>query len=115
MKKILLRTAIVMGFACSCLHALAQRGQGMAKASKLANDVQTAMPNARLSDDQKSKLQADIDGVNAAMKAREQGQRMDRDKLMAMIDEMRKIVDSGAFAKDDQAGLDKEFDDLKRR
>jgi len=115
MKRKLLRTAIVVGLATSGLYAGAQRGQQTAKATKLVNDVQAAMSNAQLSDDQKSKLQGDIDGFNAAMKAMEQGQRPDRSKIISIIDDMRNIVDSGAFATEDQTALDKEFDDVKQR
>ena len=114
MKKILLRTAIVIGLATSCLYAGAQRGQGGAKMAKLVNDVQAAMPNAQLSEDQRSKLQADIDGFNAAINAVEQGQRPDRNKIMATFEDMRKIVDGGAFAKEDQTAIDKEFDDVNK-
>jgi hypothetical protein len=73
------------------------------------------MPRAKLSDDQKSRLQSDIDGINAAFQARQQGQSVDRDKLMATIDDIHQIVDSGAFTEDDQKNLDKEFSSISSR
>jgi hypothetical protein len=88
------------------LQAQRQRGQGI---RLLVQDVQSAMSRATLSDDQKNKLQADIDGLNAAFQARQQVQPLDRDKISAMVDDMHQIVDSGAFKEDDQKKLDKEF------
>jgi hypothetical protein len=86
-----------------------QRGQAI---RQLIQDVQSAMPRAKLSDDQKGKLQSDIDGINAAFQARQQGQSVDRDKLMAMIDDIHQVVDSGAFTEDDQKKLDTEFNSM---
>ncbi len=94
------------------LHAQRQRGQAV---RQLVQDVQSAMPRAKLSDDQKSKLQSDIDGINAAFQARQQGQSIDRDKLTAMVDDMHQIVDSGAFTADDQKKLDQEFSSFSSR
>jgi hypothetical protein len=93
------------------LQAQRQRGQGQAVRT-LVQDVQSAMPRATLSDDQKAKLQGDIDGINTAFQARQQGQPVDHDKISAMIDDMHQIVDSGAFKEDDQAKLDKEFNSV---
>jgi len=93
------------------LHAQRQRGQGQA-VRQLVQDVQSAMPRATLSDDQKAKLQGDIDGVNAAFQARQQGQPVDREKISAMVEDMHQVVDGGAFKEDDQQKLDKEFNAL---
>jgi hypothetical protein len=88
------------------LQAQRQKGQGV---RLLVQDVQSAMSRGTLSDEQKNKLQGDIDGINAAFQARQQGQPLDRDKISAMVDDMHQIVDSGAFKEDDQKKLDKEF------
>jgi hypothetical protein len=111
MKRNLLKLVCVLCIAGECLSAGAQRQQGQA-IRQLVQDVQAAAPRASLSDDQKTKLQGDIDGVNAAFQARQQGQSIDRDKLMAMIDDMHQIIDSGAFRQDDQKKLDKEFNSV---
>jgi hypothetical protein len=93
------------------LQAQRQRGQGQA-VRQLVQDVQSAMSRATPSDDQKTKLQGDIDTINAAFQARQQGQSIDRDKISATIDDMRQIVDSGGFKEDDQQKLDKEFSSI---
>jgi hypothetical protein len=93
------------------LQAQRQRGQGQA-VRQLVQDVQSAMSRATLNDDQKTKLQGDIDGINAAFQARQQGQSIDRDKISAMIDDMHQIVDSSAFKEDDQKKLDQEFNSI---
>jgi hypothetical protein len=93
------------------LQAQRQRGQGQA-VRQLVQDVQSAMSRATLSDDQKNKLQGDIDGLNAAFQARQQGQSMDRDKILATIDDMHQIVDSSGFKEDDQKKLDQEFNSI---
>jgi hypothetical protein len=85
------------------------RNKGGQAVRQLVQDVQAAMPRATLSDDQKSKLQSDIDVIDAAFQTRQQGQPVDRDKISAMVDDMRKIVDGGAFKEDDENKLDKEF------
>jgi septal ring factor EnvC (AmiA/AmiB activator) len=97
-----------MGVAFS---AQAQRQHGQA-IRQIVQDVQSAVSRATLSDDQKSKLQSDIDGLNAAFQARQQGQSVDRDKMSAMIEDMHQIVDSGAFKEDERKKLDKEFDSI---
>jgi hypothetical protein len=91
------------------LQAQRQRGQGI---RVLVQDVQSAMSRATLSDDQKNKLQGDIDTINAAFQARQQGQSIDRDKISAAVEDMHQIVDSGAFKEDDQNKLDKEFNSI---
>ena len=91
------------------VHAQRQRGQAI---RQLVQNVQSAMPRAKLSDNQKSELQSDIDGINAAFQAREQGQSVDRGKLMATIDDIHQVVDSGAFTEDDQKKLDTEFSSI---
>jgi hypothetical protein len=91
------------------LQAQRQRGQAV---RLLVQEVQSAVSRATLSDDQKTKLQGDIDGINAAFQARQQGQSVDRDKIFAMVDDMHQIVDSGAFKEDDQKKLDQEFTSL---
>jgi hypothetical protein len=93
------------------LQAQRQRGQGQA-VRQLVQDVQAAMSRATLSDDQKTKLQGDIDGINAAFQARQQGQSVDREKISAMVEDMHQVVDGGAFKEDDQQKLDKEFNTL---
>lgn len=67
------------------------------------------MPCAKLSDDQKSKLQSDIEGINEAFQARQQGQSVDRNKITTSLNDIHQIVDSGAFTQDDQQRLDKEL------
>jgi hypothetical protein len=111
MKRNLLKLACVLCVAGECLSAGAQRQPGQA-IRQLVQDVQAATPHATLNDDQKAKLQGDIDGVNATFQARQQGQSIDRDKLMATIDDMHQIVDSGAFKEDDKKKLDKEFNSV---
>jgi hypothetical protein len=93
------------------LQAQRQRGQGQA-VRQLVQDVQSAMSRATLNDDQKTKLQGDIDGINAAFQARQQGQSVDREKISAMVEDMHQVVDGGAFKEDDQQKLDKEFNSL---
>jgi septal ring factor EnvC (AmiA/AmiB activator) len=108
--------AAVLLLLCGCLPAHAQRGQGATKMAQLITDIQNVMPNATLSDDQKTKLQADIDSVKKQLQdMQENGTRPDRDKFMAAVTDMRTIVDSGAFKSEDQQALDKEFDSVNRR
>jgi hypothetical protein len=111
MKRNLLKLACILCIAGECLSAGAQRQRGQS-VRQLVQDVQAATPRATLSDDQRTKLQSDIDGINAAFQARQQGQSIDRDKLMVAIDDMHQIVDSGAFKEDDQKKLDKEFNSV---
>jgi hypothetical protein len=113
MKNQLVRFALLLCIVSGSffLQAQRQRGQGQA-VRQLVQDVQSAMSRATLSDDQKSKLQGDIDGINAAFQARQQGQSMDRDKILATIDDMHQIVDSSGFKEDDQKKLDQEFNSI---
>jgi hypothetical protein len=111
MKNQFVRFALSLCVVGASVFVQAQRQQGQA-IRLLVQDVQSAMSRATLSDDQKSKLQGDIDGLNAAFQARQQGQSVDRDKMSAMIDDMHQIVDSGAFKADDQKKLDKEFSSI---
>ena len=96
-------------YASLSLQAQRQKGQAI---RLVIQDVQSAMPRATLSGDQKNKLQGDIDGINAAFEARQQGQSVDRDKILVMIEDMHQIVDSSAFKEDDQKKLDKEFNSI---
>ncbi len=111
MKNNLMKFALLLCVVCASFSVEAQRQRGQA-IRQLVQDVQSAMPRAKLSDDQKSKLQSDIDGVNAAFQARQQGQSVDRDKLMAITDDIHQVVDSGAFTEDDQKKLDAEFSSI---
>jgi hypothetical protein len=113
MKKQFVRFALLLCVVSGslCLQAQRQRGQGQA-VRQLVQDVQSAMARATLSDDQKTKLQGDIDGINAAFQARQQGQSVDREKISAMVEDMHQVVDGGAFKEADQQKLDKEFNTL---
>jgi hypothetical protein len=113
MKKQFVRFALLLCVVSGslCLQAQRQRGQGQA-VRQLVQDVQSAMARATLSDDQKTKLQGDIDGINTAFQARQQGQSVDREKISAMVGDLRQIVDSGAFKEADQQKLDEEFNTL---
>ncbi len=116
MKKNLLKGAAAFCVLCNCLSGSAQQGQVQVKLNQLITDVQNAMPNASLSDDQKTKLQGDIDSIQSQFKAaQENGSRPNRNKIMSTINDMRTFVDSGAFKKDAQDSLDKEFDGLNQR
>jgi hypothetical protein len=93
-------------------HAVAQRGGGGGRQSpmgKLMNDLQQATPRATLSDDQNSKLQADIATLKDAQQARRQGQSVDQDKVQSAFNDIHDIVDSGAFQQADQKQLDQDF------
>ncbi len=105
------RFALLLCVAGASVSVQAQRQQGQG-IRLLVQDIQSAMSRATLTDDQKSKLQGDIDGINAAFQARQQGQFVDRDKILALIDNMHQIVDSGVFKVDDQKKLDKEFNSI---
>jgi hypothetical protein len=105
------RCALLLCLISASLSLQAQRQRGQA-IRQLVQDVQSAMSRATLSDDQKNKLQGDIDGINAAFQARQQGQSVDHEKISAMIDDMHQIVDGGAFKEDDRQKLDKEFNSL---
>jgi hypothetical protein len=113
MKKQFVRFALLLCVVSGslCLQAQRQRGQGQA-VRQLVQDVQSAMARATLSDDQKTKLQGDIDGINTAFQARQQGQSVDREKISAMVGDLHQIVDSGAFKEADQQKLDEEFNTL---
>jgi hypothetical protein len=103
------RSALLLCLVSTSLSLQAQRQRGGQALRLLVQDVQSATPRATLSDDQERKLQGDIDGINAAFQARQQGQSVDRDKVVAMIGDMHQIVDSGAFKEDDQKKLDNDF------
>jgi hypothetical protein len=111
MKNQFVRFALLFCIVSASLSLQAQRQKGQA-VRLLVQDVQSAMSSATLNDDQKNKLQGDIDGINAAFQARQQGQSVDRDRISAMIDDMHQIVDSSAFKEDDQKKLDKEFNSV---
>jgi uncharacterized hydantoinase/oxoprolinase family protein len=95
-------------------YAVAQRGGGggggrQAPMAKFMNDLQQATPRASLSDDQNSKLQADIATLKDAQQARRQGQSVDQDKVQSAFNDIHDIVDSGAFQQADQKQLDQDF------
>lgn len=81
--------------------------------SQLMNDLQQATPRAKLSDDLNNKLQADVASLKQAMQAKRQGETVDQDQLKATIDELRGIVDSGAFQETDQKQLDQDIKSLQ--
>ncbi len=92
-------------------YTVAQRGGGgrQSPMAKLMNDLQQATPRATLSDDQNSKLQADIATLKDAQQARRQGQSVDQDKVQSVFNDIHDIVDSGAFQQADQKQLDQDF------
>jgi hypothetical protein len=111
-----LRTAMVgICVMTSCLYARAQRGGGASRITQLLADVQQAVPKATLADDQKTKLQSDMDGIKSALQGGQQGEPVDRQKIRSLLNDVHTLVDSGAFAKDDQTALDKEFALLQQR
>ena len=115
MKKNLRITVVGLGLMSSCLYAAAQRGGGASRINQLLADVQQAVPRATLTDDQKTKLQSDVDGIKSALVAGQQGAPVDRQKVTSLIGDMQTLVDNGAFAKEDQTALDKEFVSLQQR
>jgi hypothetical protein len=86
-----------------------RRGGGQSPVARLITDLQQATPRAKLSDDQKDKLQADIASLKQAIQAKQQGETVDADQLKATIDDLHEIVDSGAFQEADQKELDQDF------
>jgi hypothetical protein len=115
MKRILRVSVIGLCVMTSCLYAEAQRGRGASRFEQLLTDVRQAAPRATLTDDQKTKLQNDMDGIKSALQAGQQGEPVDRQKITSFVADMKTLVDSGAFAKDDQTALDKEFASLQQR
>lgn len=97
------------------LYAETQRGRGSSRISQLLADVQQAVPRATLTDNQKTKLQGNVDGIKSALQAMQQGEQVDRQKIMSLVADMQTLVDGGAFAKDDRTTLDKEFASLQQR
>jgi hypothetical protein len=95
----------------ACGYAGAQRGGGgrQSPMAKLTNDLQQAAPRAKLSDDQNDKLQSDIAALKDTQQAKRQGQSVDQDKIQAALNDLRQIVDSGAFPDADQKQLDQDF------
>jgi hypothetical protein len=77
--------------------------------TKLTNDLQQAVPRAKLSSDQNDKLQSDIAALQEAQQAKRQRQSVDQDKVQAALTDLHQIVDSGAFQDADQKLLDQDF------
>jgi hypothetical protein len=69
MKNHLMKVALSLCVVGASFSVQAQRQRGQA-VRQLIQDVQSAMPRAKLSDDQKGKFQSDIDGLNAAWPSR---------------------------------------------
>jgi hypothetical protein len=111
MNKRTLRIVFLFFVAGACGYAGAQRGGGgrQSPTAKLMNDLQQAAPRAKLSDDQNDKLQSDIAALKDAQQAKRQGQSVDQDKIQAALNDLRQIVDSGAFQDADQKLLDQDF------
>lgn len=99
----------------AAFDAQAQRGKGASGINQLLTDVQQATPRATLTEDQKTKLQNDVDSIKSGLQAMQQGEQVDRQKITSLLAAMQTLVDSGAFAKDDQTVLDKEFVSLQQR
>lgn len=113
MKKEMIKLAFAVCVVGVSLSSEGQRqGQGI---RQFVQDVQAAIPRATLNDDQKSQLQSDLDGINAALQARQQGQAVDRDKLKAAVTDIHQIVDGGGFQPNDQKKLDQEFQAMNSR
>ena len=95
----------------ACGYAGAQRAGGgrQSPMTKLMNDLQQAVPRAKLSDGQNDKLQSDIAALKDAQQAKRQGQSVDQDKVQAALNDLHQIVDSGAFQDADQKQLDQDF------
>lgn len=115
MKKSLRATGFGICVMTVCLYGRAQHAGGASQITQLVADVQQAAPKAALSEGQRAKLQSNLNGIKSTMLLRQQGQPVDRQKLMSLLDEVHTLVDSGAFAKNDRIALDKEFDSLQRR
>jgi hypothetical protein len=111
MNKRTLGIALLFFVAGACGYAGAQRAGGgrQSPMAKLMNDLQQAAPRAKLSDDQNDKLQSDIAALKDAQQAKRQGQSVDQDKVQAALNDLRQIVDSGAFQDADQKLLDQDF------
>jgi hypothetical protein len=77
--------------------------------SRLLTDLQQAIPRAKLTDEQNTKIQTDVSSITQAMQAKQQGQSVDQDQLKATVDDLHQIVDSGAFQDPDQKQLDQDF------
>jgi hypothetical protein len=99
----------------TAFYAQAQRGNGASGTNQLLTDVQQATPRATLTDHQKTKLQNDVDSIKSALQAMQQGEQSDRKKITSLVVAMQTLVDSGAFVKDDQTVLDKDFVSLQQR
>jgi hypothetical protein len=94
----------------ACIDAGAQRrGGGRSPVSRLLTDLQQAIPRAKLTDEQNTKIQTDVSSITQAMQAKQQGQSVDQDQLKATVDDLHQIVDSGAFQDPDQKQLDQDF------
>ena len=115
MKRDLQITVMGLWMMSSFLYAEAQRGRGPSRISQFVADVQQAIPRTTLTDDQKTTLQSDVDGIKSALQAGQQGEPVDRQKIKSFVADIQTLVDSGAFTRDDQTALDKEFASLQQR
>jgi hypothetical protein len=77
--------------------------------SRLLTDLQQAVPRAKLTDEQNTKIQTDVSSITQVMQAKQQGQSVDQDKLKTTVDDLHQIVDSGVFQDADQKQLDQDF------
>ena len=110
MQKKLATALLIPCVVIACHEAGAQRrGGGKSPMSRLLTDLQQAVPRAKLTDEQNTKIQTDVSSINQAMQARQQGQSVDQDQLKATVNDLHQLVDSGAFQDTDQKQLDQDF------
>jgi len=117
MNKKVVKVISVFCIAMAYGFAGAQRrgGGGRSPVARLITDLQQTTPRAKLSDDQKDQLQADITSLKQAIQAKQQVETVDADQLKATIDDLHGIVDSGAFQESDQKQLDQDFAPLQSK
>jgi len=97
--------AAILLAACAS-NVYAQTAEPKGPLVQLSDDVNAAIPRARLSDTQRSQLHADQATLEAARQARLQGQSVDRMRVGGALRDLQKIVNSGAFDAADQQKID---------
>lgn len=83
--------------------------------AKLRADLIKAVQNGHLTDEQKTSMQNAAAALREAGKARQSGQKVDRDAVKKAFSEIKKVVNSDAFQPQDKQAVQADLEAVKEK
>lgn len=111
----LLALSALLAAGAYVLPAPLQRSQDAPRPlQQLMDDLGSAAGRARLSNAQKDRVESDREVLRSALKAKDQGQPVDRQQVVLAVRDIRNLVDSGAFPASDKNTLLADIETLRK-